>query len=305
MSFFDLGSFRESNLSMEHFREWAGEIASSYLKGGAAPTETLCKIAQSEELSPHQIEVLAGEANKLIHTHKYASATDKYMAADFPLADARQAISTLAIGGETKVAAAMPDPVFDDELDVHKAFGIPPEGPMDKTASVKHQLKTASEKLAMLQEKLTDKIYLEKCAADEAERTFIKQARQMVLTGGYDSSSRMKVLGNLDHFVKCASMEFARPSLAKLAYVLSKEGMLLPNDASIAMGYFMSKEADCKAPASLISENLKAQVVNGTHPLYITLKTFQDHSTRMTGARERSYIVDDQLKILRQRVRAL
>ena len=306
MTFFDAGSFKESKLSMDHFREWANEIASSYLTSQVPPTDTLCKIAQAEELTPHQIETLAGESNKAIHQAKYASAKDKYLAADFPLADAKTALARLqSAPGGVKLAAAMPDPVVSDDVDLHKAVGVEPEV-MDKTASVKLQLKHAEIKTASLKQKMDDKVYIEKCAADDAERRFIKEARQAVLQCGANSAERMKTLGGLDAFAKTAGMHAkARPTLAKLAYALAKEGLLQPEHAKTALAYFLSKEADIKAPEELISANLPGMVINGTHPLYITLKTFRDCADRLDDTRGRASIVDDKIEILRQRIRAL
>lgn len=303
--FFDSSTFAEPKVSMDHFREWASVIASSFLNSGVAPTTTLCKIAAAEELTPDQVGILAGEANKVIHSHKYAKADDKYLAADFPLADAKAAVAQLQIGGEAKLAAVMPAPTrIDDGPDPFQMFGVKPDETV-KTAELRHELKAAHLKTANLKEKLADKEILEKWAADGAEAGFIKTARQMVLSGA-NSSGRMKILGDIDHFTKCAEMrDLSRKPLAKLAYVLQKEGMLEPAHAKAALAYFLSKEADCKAPQELISEWLPAKVVNGSHPLYVTLKTFKDHNARMNHNRGRASIVDDSLSVISQRIRAL
>jgi hypothetical protein len=302
--FFDARSFSEPKLSMDHFREWAGSIAGSYLNSDVAPTTSLCKIAQSEELTPHQIEVLAAEVNKLIHSHKYASAEDKYLAADFPLADAKVAIATLQVGGEAKLAYVSPEPErIDNGPDAYSMWGIQEPAPMDKTASLRGELKVANERTELLSQKLGDRALLSKFALDAAENRFIKTARQLVLQGD-NFEERLKVLGMVDHQVKLAGMPFARKSLAKLAYVLHKEGLLEASGARTAIDYFV-KEADCKAPQELISPNLQARVVNGTHPLYISLKTFKDSHDRHLQEHSRGCLVDDRLQILRQRIRAL
>lgn len=303
--FFDARSFSEPKLSMDHFREWAGAIASSYLNSDVAPTTSLCKIAQSEELTPHQIEVLAAEANKLIHSHKYASAEDKYLAAGFPLADAKAAIATLQVGGsETKLAYEMPTPEkIDNGPDAYAMWGVSEPAPMDKTAGLRGQLKVAGERTELLGQKLQDRALLAKFAMEAAENRFIKAARQLTLEGDA-GAERLKILGMIDHQVKCAGMPFARKSLAKLAYVLHKEGLLESKAAHTAIDYFV-KEADCKAPPEMISEWMQARVVNGTHPLYITLKTFKDTHDKYNHDTRRGSFVDDRLEVLRQRVRAL
>ena len=304
--FFDPSSFHEPKHSMDNFQEWAGEIASSYFNAGLEPTECLVKIAQSEELTPHHVHVLATETNKLIHQQKYASADNKYHAADFPLADAKIALARLQTdGGQEKTAVAMPDPVVSrQEVDPFEMFGIKEE-PMDKTASVRSDLKHHGARAELLGQKLQDQCILTKFAAADAEKAFIKEARQLVLAAD-NSEERMKTLGYLDHFTKNANMsDISRKPLAKLAYVLSKEGLLEASQAKVAMEYFMSKNADEKAPQALISDYLNARVVNGNHPLYITLKTFQDSSSALDVNKDRYQIVDDRLRCIKQKIRAL
>jgi len=302
--FFDAGSFKEKSLSMSHFREWAGEITNAYFNSGITPTESLTKIAQQQELVPHHIEILAAEANKEIHKHKYASADDKYFAADFPLADAKKVIGTLqADKGTEKVAAEMPEPVFTTkELDLHAAFNVMPEV-MDKTASVRTHLKHASVKGELLEQKASDRATLAKYASQAAEGKFIKMARQYVLDRD-NSSERMRALGTLDVFVKSAGIPEARPCLAKLAYILGKEGLLTQDHLKTAVRYFV-KEADVTAPQELISEWLPAQIVNGEHPLYITLKTFRDCKNALEDCDHDHKLIHDKFKVVKQKVRAL
>ncbi|NDC22576.1 MAG: hypothetical protein EBZ49_00375 [Proteobacteria bacterium] len=302
--FFDSSDLVESKYSMDHYREWAGEIANSYFNANALPTVTLTKIAQVEELTPHQIQLLAAEANKLIHHHKYGSAEEKYFAAEFPLADAKAAIQSLQLdGGEVKVASEFVAPKLSDQgPDAYEMFGIKPET-MDKTAEVKHRLKYAEEKSALLNQKLEDQIFITKTAMEDASREFIKQARQHLLDEG-SSPSRMKVLGLFDHFVKVAQVPAGKRLLAKLAYVLMKEGKLEPKPAQKAIDYF-TKEGDQKAPAEMISENLPAQIVNGQHPLYVTLQTVGKHEANLLRYTQEGALVKDKARVLKQKIRSL
>lgn len=302
--FLEPGSFKERTLDMSYFTEWSGEIANSYFNAGVTPTETLSKIAQSEELTPHQIEVLAAEANKEIHKHKYASADDKYFAADFPLADAKKVISNLqADGGKEKIAVEMPEPQFKTpEIDIYKAFGVEPEA-IDKTAGVKQQLKFASIGGEVLEQKHQDRVIMTKMAADAAEEKFIKMARQMVVQND-NAADRFKTLGKIAQFVASSGMTEGMAPLAKLAYILGREG-LLPQDKASAAVEFFKKQADVTAPEELISNWLPAQVINGEHPLYITLKTFRDHKNLLEDYNTDYKIVQDQLRTVKQKVRAL
>jgi len=302
----NVNDLAERQVDMESIRDWSGEIANSYLRGGVEPTETLKKIAQAEELTPHQVEVLACEANKTIHQAKYASVEEKYHAADFPLADAKMALQGIQIdGGCEKVAVVMPRPKFEDKgPDAYAMFGVKPEV-MDKTASVKHQVKTAYAHSELLLQKLNDKVmwlHNEKMAA---ERSFIKEARQCLLEES-SSDARLKVLGEFDNFVKCAEMSnIGQPILAKVCLVMAKEGKLEPARAKECVNYFMSKEADNKAPASLISDNLQARIINGQHPLYITLKTIGDKEADFLRFQDQRNEVQSKVRILGQKIRAL
>lgn len=306
MSFFDARSFQEPRLSMDHFREWAGAITNSYLHSGVDPTTSLTKIAQDEELTPDQIKLLATETNKLVHQHKYASAGEKYHAADFPLCDAQKVINSLQVdGGTQKIAVELPDPVCKDQMpDPYAMFGVEPEM-IDKTASVKSGLKALSEKTALLKQKSEDAVFLAKHAAANAERAFIKEARQVVLCGS-NPAERLHLLGQVYTMTKSASLEqTAKPALAKLAHVLVREGLVEKRDGNGAVEFFLDKIADQKAPEALISGFLNARVVNGQHPLYITLKTFHDSKSALDLSVDRHQVIDDRNQVVRQKIRAL
>lgn len=290
---------------MDHFKEWAGEVANSFFRGGVTPTDTITKIARQEELTPHQIEVLASEANKLIHNAKYATADQKYFAADFPLADSKVAIANVQMGGVEKTASAQfQEPVFNaPEIDLYAAFGVKEEA-MDKTASVKHDLQRALEKTDLLCMKMDDRVYEVKTASDSLQKQFIKEARGYLIDDS-NSADRMKTLGVLDAFVKSAGIDCGKKLLAKVAYVMAAEGKLEKSAGKLAMDYFMSKTADQKAPVELISGNLSAQIVNGQHPLYITLKTIGDLEADLLRYEQEGALVQDKARILKQKIRAL
>lgn len=305
--FYDPSSFSEHKISMDHYREWANATASSYLSSGEDPTDRLCKIAQQESLVPHQIHTLAAEINKSLHQRKYASAENKYHAADFPLADAREAVNRVQLdGGQTKLAVEMKPPVFEDNSpDMYEMFGVKPEE-MDKTASIRHELKGALEKTALLREKLADKMRVGGIEADTLEFRFIKTARQHVLANSMNPPERLEKLSELHQFAEASGMmETAREPLAKLAYVLGKEGLLEKKAASELFSYWMTKEADQVAPEFLISDKLPGRIVNGQNPLYITLKTLEDKRCELKLHEDRYKIVDDKAKILAQKARAL
>ena len=303
--FLEPASFGARKLSMEHFRDWAGVIANQYLNEGTLPTEALIKTAEAEDLTPDSINVLAAEVNKEIHRQKFASAKDKYFAADFPLADASTAIRRLqADGGGEKIATGMPEPIVRKvDADPFEAFGVKPE-PQDKTASVRHEMRHAEQKLASLESGLKDKIIRLEYERESAARLFVKQARDYVLSHTLSQQQRLTALDSLSEFIKAGSIGFAAPLLKTVTESLGRDGLLTREQVKTASAK-IEKTADLKAPDGLISPTLPAQIVNGNHPLYITLKTFRDHSEALNLTTRQLKLTQDELRILKQKVRAL
>lgn len=306
---FNSSEFKAREVSMENFRNWAGETAQQYLKEGTEPNTTITKIAQSEELTPAQIAIIATEANKMIHNQKYASEDVKYHAANFPLADSNEIVRRLQVGS-TEKTAGFQAPESTNDIDIYgimeRQMGVTVE-PMDKTAALKHEMKVASEKSNQLISELeTEKFEIQTKLASH-KSSFIKQARQSMISED-TAQGRLHLLGLFDHFVKKAGKEeVGKPLLAKLATVMKLEGMIDSGSCDKAVEYFMSKEADCKAPQELISEALigKVEIINGDHPLYITLQTIEKGEADRLRNEQQHQLIQDKLKILNQKVRAL
>jgi hypothetical protein len=303
--FFEPGSFGARKLSMDHFRDWAATIAGQYLKEGILPTDALCKTAQAEDLTPDSISVLAAEINKEIHRQKFAAVKDKYFAADFPLADAGTAIKSLqADGGREKIATAMPEPIIKKaEADPFEAFGVKPE-PLDKTASVKHEMRHAEQKLASMARILSDRVEILESQIESTAQSLVKKAQQFVLENANTQAERVAAFDQLNRFVQASSFHFAAPMMKQAAAALGHVGLLTKSQVE-AIGSEFKKTADMKAPESLISETLPAQIVNGNHPLYISLKTFHDQHNALNLCYRQLKMTQDELKIIRQKVRAL
>jgi hypothetical protein len=305
---FSLDAFKTPSLTMGSIRNWAAEVCSSHLGEGKDPTACLTKIAHENNLTTHQVEVLAGEINKVIHTAKFASVEEKYHAADFPLADSRKAIEELQLAPEEKVASVggwdIPDPIVNRSIDYDAAFGVGPEE-MSKTASERILDKKQLDAATVQMRKISQEIYETEQMKLASEARFIKEARQYVLDGA-DKDERISKLCELDHMSKCASVEKAAAKpLAKLARVLAAEHLIPQAAGKTAATYFLSKLADEKAPLNLISPYLKARVVNGNHPLIVSIKTHSDACDKERELIERSKLIKDRLELCDQKVRAL
>lgn len=304
---FDI-NFGMKKVSMDMIREWAHETASTYLNTGVEPSYTIEKLASSEELLPHQIQTLCAETNKLIHAQKYASETDKYHAADFPLADASRVIDALKVSDIAKTGSIQNfEPDISEELDLSSYFGIDEGQGEVKTASLKHEVYQTTEKLEDFIKKAgLDEIELE-YNISRSENDFVKQAVQMLNICDQESD-RMSTMGQILLFAKSAGFEEkGKALLNKVAHVTSYNGLISKESLEEVSKFFLSKEADCKAPQSLISEDLlgKVQIINGDHPLYITLQTINKNDSELAKTRDYANIAQDKLTILKQKIRAL
>lgn len=309
MNFFNFENIKKPDFDIQHAREYANSVANNYVSSGIAPNESVVKLASSEGWTPEQIKVVATEANKAIHSVLYKTASEKYHAADFPLADVSKILETLQIhDGQDKIAAQFVDPILEKEYgpSAEDMFGVKVEE-LDKTASVKGHVKVAQEKAGLLRQKIYDDLSMENLRIDNAEKAFMKEARQLIMQNSLTALDRYKTFGTCYQFAKTAGFEeISKESFAKLAFVLGKEGLIETNRAKEAMNYFMDKTADQKVPEHLISKNLTGlEICNGEHPLYITLNTVDIHKRRKEGLENRFKIVQDTLDGLSQRIRAL
>lgn len=306
---FDINNFMHNNMSLEMHKQLAAEAAAAYIKSGENPNDFITKVAQERDMTPSQVHILTTQTNHLIHQYKYANEKDKYHAANFPLADSKEILKGLnKVASEVRTSDCFVDPIIEKPVhDLDGYFGVKTaEDNGVKTAELKAVLKAKEIQVQDLVKKANyDKIE-QASKLDSSKMSFVKTARQHIIDES-NSEKRMHVLGLLDHFSKTAGFQkIAKPLLFKLAYSLEKEGKLMPRDAKAALDYF-SKEADCKAPAELISEKLigTCRVVNGDHPLYISLKTIADDEAALWRLDSQNKLFQDKLKVISQKIRAL
>jgi hypothetical protein len=307
----DVSKMRSSGFDMMTARECANNVANAYINEGLEPNDYLCKMAAERSFTPEQVKIVATEANKAIHSYRYKEASDKYSAADFPLADAKLILSKLQAHDESqvKVAAHFTAPKISQGATLVQSdydfFGIIPEE-MDKTASVKQKLSAGLEKTALLRDKVQDRLVDLQNQFNAAEESFIKEAKEMILVNGVNEAERYRTLGSIFHFTKQAGkLDCAKNSLAKLAHVLKAQEILSPELADEAFNFFV-KEADQQAPTHMISKHLDGvEIVNGNHPLYITLDTISHCKQESEHEQNRYKMIMDTLGNIKQKIRAL
>jgi hypothetical protein len=274
----------------------------SYLGSNKSPlNESLKKIASSEELTPSQIQYVAAEANKGVWQRLFGM--DKTASYEFPLADAQTVIEGLSIKHTTsKVdldAADYHAPPMSEKVasfDPFAALGIV-QADFEKTASasarkaVRRQLEGRYEKLAQVKEEIFTRQMEVGTAIDNAEREFVKSARELLME--QPLSDRPAAFAKLASFVNSVGgkVEHKVNLMRKFAHVLQGQGLV--------------KKADLKAPEEYISESMPAQIINGRHPLYITIKTIMDNYEQHECLHRRHEIVDSSLPVIKEKIRAL
>lgn len=267
---FLLGEAPTKSVDIELIGELAKEASSAYLGPNQTPlNHSVVKIAKSEGLSPEQISMVCQETNKAVHQQLFKTAEDKYI--DFDLADPTKIVAQME--GTEKVASSgfhgFSDPSSDYKLapgeekanladfSVCKTASCGHDGTRDNT---KREKKAVIEKLAHKNTLNNEAFIIKEAQIESLEKQFLKLARNQILS--VTLNDRRDQFPYITQFCKVAGMNNARTDelMTLLDTVMVRQGVL-------------EKSADIKADASLISNNLNARVINGTHPLEIVVKT--------------------------------
>jgi len=131
---------------------------------------------------------------------------------------------------------------------------------------------------------------------EEISVSFVKQARDLLLELPLDE--RANGMNKIASFVSSsrraespADLEHGRELMAKLAFVMEKQGLM--------------KKADLKAPSEYISDKLPGEIINGRHALYVTIRTFQNAKDDYSKSSDRYDIVDGSLPMIKEKIREL
>lgn len=294
-------------ISIGTYKEWAASVAGSYFSSGIEPNASVEKIASSYELTPDQIGILAAESNKTIFHEKFAKMEQKYFAADFPLADAKKIIQNL---GCEKMASTgyFVDPIIQKEsVDIVSMIsnitGIPMEdtSDMQKTASIKENLKDFQIKLSKAKLTVRDELFEKKASVrnlEEKALSLVKEA--MVLMD--NESARLQMMGGVINMVHSAGLwKQASKTLAKIAYAVGELGLISREKANMLSDELIANGAN-ECPAGLISEKLQGKVINGEHPLYITLNTLDETKRKIERLTTIGAGIDNRLGIIDQKL---
>jgi len=286
-SMFDflVGDVPTKVVDLELAKEFAKQAASAYLGQLSTPLNTtISKIASIEKLNPDQVYIVCQEANKIVNNEMFKTAEDNYT--DFELADAASILNDL--DGSEKTASANLDE--DYNLDPHETNVSFNDFSFSKTAghagladNSRRDRQSAIEKLAMAKQRLEDDIIQYNSELKDLENKFVKVARNQLLP--YGLKQRRGAFPYIAHFCKEAGLSNSRTDqlMSYLDAVMVQQGLI-------------EKTADLKADPSLISDKLNARVVNGTHPLYLIVKTIKEKDDEKKLFQDRGNIIKEKME---------
>jgi hypothetical protein len=280
--------------SKDVLNNFAKLAAEGYLSKKTSLNTSLEKIAKEESLEPHQIEYIAAQANHAVWERLYGM--DKKASYDFPVADPNTVIDKLQLKPKGVIKEASLDylgaPQSAGFLEKSASMQL---DSVDKTAAEKRDLKRALEsrfeKMSNAKEEFDRQIYVLDLKYGEAEKTFIKAARAMIMEEPF--TNRGEAMVKIAEFVHSATGDekLGQDLMKKLAAVVAGQGLV--------------KKADLKAPEEYISAKMPARIVNGRHALYITIKTLKDIRQEYDPLHRGAEIVDSSLPELKEKIRAL
>jgi len=286
----------KKRIDLDVIADFAKEAARNFLKDKVPLNSSIVKIAQAENLTPEAVSLVVADANKAVHESLFKVASDKYI--DFDLADPKQVLDELQ-GNETEKTAS----VFDKDYQSPPSYSE--STAFEKTASfgehysghkmtLKQEAHYAMEKLSHRASRLDDDILVLNSKIASQEHSFIKIARNMLLT--QDFSDRPKAFPFLLKFAMDAGLakQQAKTLVTKLAHVMQQQGVI-------------EKTAASEAPESLISDEVAktTKVTNGDHPLYILINTLGSDYDRRDMLDRDANITKTKLKDLKEKVKVL
>lgn len=273
---FLVGEAPTKTTDLELINEFAKQAASAYLGATQTPlNESISKIASVERLGPDQVSLVCQEANKIVNAQLFKTSSSKYVR--FDLADAAAILDQ----GEEKTASVN-----------DYAFAPREKGDFTFSKTAGHdgiqiperfKVQAKMEKLAFDQVRTKEALIVINSEIQRGEREFVKVARNMLLP--FPIHERRACFSDIACFCKQAGLDSDQTNrlMGLLNHVMVQQGLL-------------EKSADVKADPDLISDNLNARIVNGTHPLYIIVKTLPEKCEKRKLYEERYNMIQEQLQ---------
>jgi hypothetical protein len=276
------------SVDLEVLKEFSKQAASDLLGSDSTPLNySIQKIAKVENLVPGHIDIVCQEANRAVQSELFKTAKDHYT--DFELADPSVIISNLDTAVQ-KTAGLKELSDFDLPPSQHDSRHSIGDFSLSKTAghagladTSKHSKQKEIEKTAAQFRESKEELLIIDAQIQSLENKFVKIAREQLIPSAF--KERAADGKQIALFCKEAGLDLKQTNhlMGLLDYVLKGQGLI-------------EKTADLKADEKYISENLNAKIVNGTHPLYITIKTLVDKNQRKEALENNHNIIKTKLE---------
>lgn len=256
-------------ISPLNFVEWGHLASKEFLESGISMNSTISKLADENDLLPHQIQRVCELANHRTYAELFKSAKDKTF--QFEMADPDAVARALDVGVTEKLGSEyLSAPRSSGAVDVKRIFGL---SEISNAPEVEEKIKQAAaglEAIGAAQEELKSRLVdLDHKLEAEAENLY-KLAKQLVIDGTelrtiWDAARQLPEGEKLAADFGRISLRMGREGLlgAKLQYMLKQSEAV-------------SEELISKQLASL-AKPTGIEVVNGRHPIMVSLNTLADY----------------------------
>jgi hypothetical protein len=278
----------QSGVPAEKLRLLAKIASNRYLSDKVPLTGSLQKIADENGLNTHQVARVAEMANHETHAALWASEPDKTKVA-FAVADPSK-VSVKEAPRESRPSTERSVPRRDRGPSTSEMFGVNPQNVHNGLTDVpeKKQIIVIIEKRAAAKRGIEDDLIKTTMLHEHEEKNLGRLVKQAYLGDGIKldqlyAAACAEGLGDVagEYFPKIAAqlqMELGRAELTKLAW---------------------------KAPEELIDYDVPLTIVNGAHPVMISLDALLKYRDDVMTFNGRMSRINDEVTILGERLREL
>jgi len=300
---------RHTKIASDRLELLAKTAAKHFLESRTPLNDSIRKIAEENDLNREQIERVCEMANIATHQGLWAKTANKESVA-FPLADSGNIVSVVE---KKPMDPADPDsPQVSCPASVGADYASPPTGiPMPGPSMIsmmgadpaavhnglteepeKKRIIIVIQKRAAARKALHSKILMQGMELETLKKQAFHQVKQSILGGASFRDLYEAAIGI---------------GLGKTAEELLPEfEKQLIGETYGPTRIRLEKNAICKAPADLISDNLgNITVVNGAHPVLISLDVVQKKTGEIKDGLHSLLRIDDEVKVFEQKLREL
>lgn len=279
-----------SSPSQERLETLAKIASKRFVENSIPLNDSITKIAQENDLTPHHIERICEMANLQTHSTLLPSEPEKRASFAFPLADSKEVCASLGpkSTGATMLSdfAGPPSGTPAGGPSVADLFGVSGGGHDGFQVPEKKRIIIMIQKKAAERQRANDSMLKTAMLYETAERDFHKLAKQAVMQG-----VKLEEI----HTAACHAGlgDISQEVLQKTAKLLQKQFLIE-----------MEKVA-FEAPEELIDRDVPVRVINGRNPIIASLKTLKQYHDNTYTIRDGLMGIDQELEVLKTKLKEL